>query len=156
MDDKESTLEQSRAGLKTYGTLDPYYGAVPPEDVYMNTTGTGYTYPTVTIPQSTWTGANIATPNVYISSNNGTGTDWRFAKQSAKLRIDGDDADIEINGRSLVKILDGIADRLAILESDAEMEAEWEDLRAIREQYEAKLQECREKSRAWKALKQSG
>jgi hypothetical protein len=33
------------------------------------------------------------------------------------------------------------------------MEQEWDELRAIREQYEAKLAECKEKSQAWKALK---
>ena len=49
-----------------------------------------------------------------------------------------------------------IQERLNILCPDPDMEAEWEELRAIREQYEAKLAECKEKSRAWKALQQKG
>jgi hypothetical protein len=68
----------------------------------------------------------------------------------------GDDADIEINGESVVGMLREIRDRLNILQVSAEMEAEWDDLRALREQYESKLAECREKSRAWAALKQAG
>jgi hypothetical protein len=75
---------------------------------------------------------------------------------SGHLSLKGDDADIDINGVSLMDTIRGIQDRLNILCPDPEMEKEWDQLREIREQYEAKLQECREKSRAWKALQQSG
>ena len=53
----------------------------------------------------------------------------------------------------MVSMLRDIRDRLAILQVSEEMEAEWDELRELREQYEAKLTECREKSRAWQALK---
>jgi hypothetical protein len=75
---------------------------------------------------------------------------------SNKISLQGDDADIEINGESVVSMLREIRDRLNILQVSEEMEAEWDELRALREQYEAKLSECREKSRAWAALKQAG
>lgn len=75
---------------------------------------------------------------------------------SGKIKLDGHDADIEINGESLLTMIRGIQDRLNILTPDRELEQEWEELRTLREQYEAKLAECREKSRAWNALKQSG
>lgn len=83
----------------------------------------------------------------------GTGWDTFDPTPSAKISLKGDDADIDINGVSLCDTIKGIQDRLNILCPDPGMEAEWDDLRAIREQYEAKLAECREKSRAWKALK---
>jgi hypothetical protein len=73
---------------------------------------------------------------------------------SNKLSVNGPDADIEINGESVVGILREIRDRLNILQVSKDMEQEWDDLRVLREQYEAKLEECREKSRAWTALQQ--
>ena len=91
-----------------------------------------------------------------------TSPSWTFqdlsitSPPSGKISLKGDDADIEINGESVVGMLRDIRDRLNILQVSEEMEAEWDELRALREQYEAKLAECREKSRAWAALKQAG
>ncbi len=75
---------------------------------------------------------------------------------SNKISINGPDADIEINGESVVGMLKEIRDRLNILQVSEEMEQEWDELRLLREQYEAKLVECRAKSQAWRALKQPG
>jgi hypothetical protein len=75
---------------------------------------------------------------------------------SNRLQLTGDDADIEINGESVVSLLRDIRDRLAILRVSDEMEAEWHELRQLRSQYEAKLAECESKSRAWKTLQQRG
>ena len=72
---------------------------------------------------------------------------------SGKLSLTGDDADIEINGESIVGMLKDIRDRLSILKVSEEMEAEWDDLADLRRQYEAKLAECREKSKMWDTLK---
>jgi len=72
--------------------------------------------------------------------------------QSGRISLQGDDADIEINGESVVGLLREIRDRLNIIQVSETMEAEWDDLRALREQYEAKLAECREKSKIWKTL----
>lgn len=71
---------------------------------------------------------------------------------SGRIQIQGEDADIEINGESVVGMLKEIRDRLNIIQVSETMEAEWDELRALREQYESKLAECREKSRAWTAL----
>ena len=72
---------------------------------------------------------------------------------SNKISINGPDADIEINGESVVSMLKEIRDRLNILQVSKEMESEWDELRVLREQYEAKLTECRQKSAVWKTLK---
>lgn len=73
---------------------------------------------------------------------------------SSKITLTGDDADIEINGESVMGVLKEIRDRLGIIQVSEAMEAEWDELKQLREQYEAKLAECREKSEAWSALKQ--
>lgn len=110
------------------GTLAPGYGAVPPVSVL------------------TW--PNTAAPTYSFSDLSITQT------PQAKLTLNGADADIEINGESVVGMLKDIRDRLNILQVSEQMEAEWDELRVLREQYEAKLAECREKSRAWAALSQ--
>jgi len=123
---------------------------------------------TASTSASIWGTENSVDANIYITSSpyTYTGTaptitlsdDWAngWAQPSGKMSLKGQDADIDINGVSLMDTLKGIQDRLNMLCPDPEMEAEWDQLREIREQYEAKLQECREKSRAWKALKQQG
>jgi hypothetical protein len=111
------------------GVLAPGYGAVPPVTIqtWPNTTPT-YTFSDIS-----------ATP-----------------PPSGKITLKGDDADIEINGESVVGMLREIRDRLCILQVSKEMEQEWDELRALREQYEAKLADCVAKSKAWQLLKQSG
>jgi hypothetical protein len=111
------------------GTSAPGYGAVPPTSTltWPNNSPT-YTFSDLSITQA----------------------------PSGRITLNGADADIEINGESVVGMLKEIRDRLNILQVSEEMEQEWDELRALREQYEAKLAECREKSRAWAALKQSG
>ena len=108
--------------------------------------GDAYTIST-TSPTYTW-------PN---NSPSWTFTDLSITSPpQAKIELRGEDADIKINGESVVGMLREIRDRLNILQVSEEMEQEWDELRALREQYESKLTECREKSRIWSALKQAG
>jgi hypothetical protein len=82
-----------------------------------------------------------------------TDSDLISPVNSGKLTLNGENADIEINGESVVGMLRDIRDRLNILQVSKEMEKEWDELRILREQYEAKLAECREKSKMWDTLK---
>jgi hypothetical protein len=119
---------------------DASYGAVP-------SLTTGSIDWNLLHANDTLTIANLDDWNISVDGNSNI-------KQSAKITLNGDDADIEINGESVVGMLREIRDRLNILQVSENMEAEWDELRALREQYEAKLAECREKSQAWAALKQ--
>ena len=98
-------------------------------------------------------------PYTITAGPNYTGPSWNFpdlsiaSSPSGKIHLEGENADIEINGESIVGTLREIRDRLNILQVSKEMEREWNELRVLREQYEAKLAECREKSTIWKALK---
>ena len=121
-----SNLSQSTWAIDGHG--DPYT---------INTTSPTYTWPNNS-PSWTFSDLSITSP------------------PRAKLELRGEDADIEINGESIVSMLKDIRDRLNILQVSEEMEAEWDELRILREQYEAKLAECREKSRIWKALQHQG
>ncbi len=117
------------------GGYDPLYGATPPSV----TIDPGFF---TTNPSWTTTGSWIL--------DDTTLTDTR---PTGKLKIEGEDADIEINGRSLMGILDGIEQRLGLLKTHESMEAEWEELRAIGDQYRAKLAEIENKVRMWDTLK---
>ena len=109
---------------------------------------TTYTFPnnhnTISISPS-WTNTS---PSWTI-----TDSDLIAPVNSGKLTLNGENADIEINGESVVGMLREIRDRLNILQVSEEMEKEWDELRVLREQYEAKLAECREKSQMWSTLK---
>lgn len=121
-----------------FGTMDSNIAWTA---ISVTSSGTGPLYPNVASP-------TITTDDIIWSNG--------WANPSGHLTLRGDDADIDINGVSLMETIRGIQDRLNILCPDPEMEQEWDELREIRAQYETKLAECREKSRAWRALQQSG
>ena len=111
----------------------------------------------------TWTMDANAMPNVYISDstspyafNDLTIGPTLQPNGSGKISLTGKDADITVNGESLMTMIRGIQDRLNILTPDPGMEREWSELAELRQAYEAKLEECRAKSKVWQALKQSG
>ena len=74
-------------------------------------------------------------------------------EQSGQLSLTGDNADIVINGVSLVGKLDAIAERLNILDVNPELEAEWDQLRELGKQYRQLEQELKTKSAMWNTLK---
>ena len=116
--------------LSDLGTLDPYYGAVPPASVTINSTlGPN--------ASTDWSTITIADPMVERST----------------LTLRGEDADIDINGVSLMETLKGIQERLNMLTPDPDMEQEWSELATIRKMYDRKLEECRAKSKVWQSLK---
>ena len=71
---------------------------------------------------------------------------------SGTIELHGDDADIVINGTSLSKTLQSLNDRLAILQVNPELEAEFDELHALAEQYRALEKKLLEKKAVWDAL----
>jgi hypothetical protein len=95
-------------------------------------------------------GANIGVP--WTSSGVGVNYDPWNNSVSPKIRLDGPEADIEINGESMIGMLRAIEQRLNILRPNEELESEWEELRVLGEQYrklEAKIQA---KMKIWDAI----
>lgn len=102
-------------------------------------------------------GANLV-PNVYITTGTSTGfnIDESFANSlhaSNNLSLQGEDADIVINGVSLKDTLNSIQDRLAMLTPNPELEKEWDQLRKLRERYQRLEKKCMKKSQVWNKLK---
>jgi hypothetical protein len=111
----------------TTGTVVPGYGAA------IANGGTGYTY-TTTGTSSPWisTGANV---------------------QSSIIEIQGENADIKMNGKSMVTWMEKVEERLNILTPNPELEKEWDDLRRLGQRYRALEKKCKEKAQMWAALK---
>ena len=71
------------------------------------------------------------------------------------LQLNGDKADIKINGISLNETLKTIQERLNILVPNSLLENEWIELKKLGEQYRKLEAELEEKSRMWTALKKT-
>lgn len=110
--------------------------------------GTGYTYSPVTgsngISAVDWSNTISVTSPVYGAMSN-----------SGKLTLNGENADININGVSLVDTLKSLQDRLNILRPNVELEDEWDELRELGEKYRQLETELLEKKKMWEALKKT-
>jgi hypothetical protein len=123
------TLSSLDVGQTPY-TLDPGYGAVP----------TAWPWVTTTNGTSRLTWANISDPATTV-------------EQSGRLQLRGENADIEINGESLMDMIRGIEQRLNIMRPNPELEAEWDQLRELGEQYRELEKKLQEQSDMWNTLK---
>ena len=101
-------------------------------------------------------GSNMSGGYTFDNSTITSGWDYSPAmavNQSGQISLSGDNADIVINGVSLVDKLDAIAERLNILDVNPELEAEWDQLKELGEQYRQLEQDLKAKSEMWKTLK---
>lgn len=90
--------------------------------------------------------------------NTNSSVDWANitvgnGSQSGRLQLQGADADIMVNGRSLMDAIDALEQRLNILVPNPELEDEWDELRRLGELYRELERKCKEKGEMWKKLK---
>lgn len=101
------------------------------------------------------TGAGSTGP---YTINSGTGisnaSPWATVNASTKIQLEGEDADIEINGKSLAKAIQVLEERLNILVPNPKLEKEWEELKALGDQYRALEAKLKEQTEMWKKLKE--
>lgn len=71
-----------------------------------------------------------------------------------KITLTGPNADIEVNGQSMMTMLEEIQQRLNVLRPNPELEAQWDQLRELGEQYRKLETEIIEKQKVWNTLKQ--
>jgi hypothetical protein len=74
--------------------------------------------------------------------------------QSGLMELHGKDADIKVNGRSLMDAIDALEQRLNILVPNPELESEWDELRELGERYRELERQCKEKGDMWAKLKE--
>jgi len=96
-------------------------------------------------------------PSVWTTSDSftiGSAVTPGLGQMSAgKLSLNGDNADIEINGESLVSMLKRIEERINLLTVNHELEAEWDELRELGNQYRELEQHIKKKMETWQKLK---
>ena len=95
-------------------------------------------------------------PNaVFTTSSTGIHTPWVQSPTLAgpKIRLEGSDADIEINGVSLWATMQEISNRLNIMHVNPELETQWKELRELGEQYRKLEQQILDKQATWDRIK---
>lgn len=112
-------------------------------------------------PYTVTTGLN---PNAY-SGGFTAGTGWTGAGTNTtpwmtqgsvsapKIQLNGEGADIEVNGWSLVSAVKQIEERLAIMQPNPKLESEWEELKQLGDQYRKLEQHILDKQATWDKLK---
>ena len=125
--------------------LDPTASVT--DSITVSSTGSPYTITGgagITVP---WTGTGTSTSSntIRIDSN------WNN-QASSKIRLDGPEADIEINGESLIDMLKTIEQRLNILRPNTELEKEWDELRQLGDAYRTLESQIQAKMKTWDAI----
>ena len=83
----------------------------------------------------------------------GSASPYAQTQSSAKISLTGPNADIDVNGQSLMKTLASIEERLNILRPNTELEESWDQLKELGDQYRKLELELKEKQKMWEALK---
>ena len=108
---------------------------------------------------ATWlSGASGSNGYTLTTTGTGAGNPWIATGTNASntLSVQGDaefDGDITVKGRSLSQFMDDVEQRLNILRPNPALEAEWDQLRALGEQYRELERQLTEKSQMWDTLK---
>lgn len=145
------------AGGMAYSSVD--YGAIPILDTIdigqLSITGaTGANVIGIDTPSYTiGTGGTFQWPNPNTIWTTNTTASPVTMNQAGKISLQGENADIEINGQSLMKMLEIFQERLGWMQPNPELEKEWDDLRELGEQYRELEKRCKEKAEVWKKLK---
>jgi hypothetical protein len=165
-DQVDQTIQNANAypwiTSKVTGSMDVGYGASDMQVLSTNDIGLLSAGATGSLSSGT-VGFSASTIGPYIYTTNATGaTSWSPGnislantqfEQSGKMSLKGQNADIEINGKSMSAWMDKIEQRLNILTPNPDMEKEWDDLRRLGERYRKLEKKCQEKSQMWEALK---
>jgi len=139
-----------------------------------NISAQGYDYQTldlsditVTSPAYTMAPMTVSMPTISINSITGAnagysntmwttglnGTSAADLHQSGMLSLKGTNADIDINGKSLMKTLEALEERLNMMVPNPELEKDWDDLKKLGDRYRKLEAKCQEKAQMWNKLK---
>ena len=71
---------------------------------------------------------------------------------SNSISINGENADIKINGRSIVDVLDRLEQQMGWLTPKPEIEKEWAELKRLGDEYRAMEADIKDKMKVWDIL----
>ena len=176
--DADAVLAELRESLKNINKPTASIILPPSTDDTITFTGTGYDYgisaqDTITLSSSynntvinggysfggfTATGLGGAgTSSGPYTINGGAGVNtgpWTTTTNSStKIHLEGENADIEINGKSLARTIQALEERLNVLVPNPELEKEWDELKELGDKYRKLEAELKEKGEMWAKLK---
>jgi hypothetical protein len=96
----------------------------------------------INFPNAVYTASTVSSP--WATSTNITG---------AQIHLEGEGADIDINGKSLMATLQALEERLNVLVPNTKLEAEWEELKVLGNRYRELEQHIKDKQATWDRLK---
>ena len=111
---------------------------------------------TATYSPYTITPTSTTAGSVFVSTGTGTwstATNPIIANNKGTMTLMGPDADIVVNGVSLMGAIRKIEERLAILHPAEALEADWAELKRLGDEYRALEAEIRKKMEVWETLK---
>ena len=130
-------------------------------DLNNNVTGGGGFDTTYTLSNLSLTTNSVSISQPWATTTGTAGMTWDAGMTwanlteplSGRITLQGPDADIEVNGESLMEMLHRIEQRLNLLTPNQELEAEWDQLRELGNQYRALENKLTEQGKMWDALK---
>jgi hypothetical protein len=152
-------LELDLVGLDVDVALD--HGSLPPLDFSNMSTMCTTSIDTITIGSQVLTHSGSNSGLIWSNtsanlSNIGVYSSPAMLDQRGMLELQGEGADIKINGHSLTQTLQTIQDRLNMLRPNLELEKEWDQLQELGNQYRRLEAEFKEKQKVWESLQQQG
>ena len=151
----------SRVEVEDYKALDWKWEANPIEQLKINgidpltTYSSGIShpsygpYPNVT----TVSGSNVSTPVIATYTSSGYSFTGQNIQPTNTVHIQGENADLLIDDKSLKTWIEKVESRLNILTPNPELEKEWDELRRLGERYRKLEKKCQEKANMWNKLK---
>lgn len=117
-------------------------------------TGTGYTF-AGSGTNAIWTTTGTGTGGINWSPSvvGGVYQSGMEVNQGGKIALKGEKADVDINGKSLVRWMEAMEERMNWMQPNVELEKEWDDLKKLGDRYRKLEKKCREKAEVWKKLK---
>lgn len=146
--------------------LEPLDNTMAADTMYETTTasltGLSCASPSITIGNlsaagnTVWATNTQSQPTHTITGGSGNfstigATVGNITNSSISLR--GPQADIDINGRSLLKTLDALEQRLNMLTPNPKLEKEWDQLKKLGDRYRKLEKQCEDKAAMWTKLK---
>ena len=134
--------------ISNYGAADMTYNI---DSIDLNST-------TITLPQTSFTGAGATVGGIYTAGATDYSYHWstptdpnvNISTNGVEIRGEGD---LKIGDRSMKEFMDNVEDQLAILRPAPELEERWDQLKELRRQYEECKQDILEKEKLMKILK---
>ena len=154
MDDHEQRLEDILAEWdldqgKDYETMNMSSISLPGIDDTITISSS------MTSPYTVTGAVGTSFPNSVWTTTGTNTSPWltQSTLSAPKIKLDGADADIEINGVSLWTTMQEISNRLNIMQTNPELETEWKELRELGDQYRKLEKHIKEKQATWDKLK---